>query len=113
MGFVFCPLRENQYPDLLTGSAKTRTVEWLFVLSYLPAVIVPMLLRASAHGWAVAASLPALVAPGQIVGEGGRTQMVRLYLSAGLLLRTGAIALRNRRQILGIPWRRLTGVVTG
>ena len=74
-----------------------RPFEWLFVLSFVPVVLLPFIPHGRRRRWLiVAVSLPAVACMTHIGFEGWRTQMVPLYVLTVLALASGLFALRRR-----------------
>ncbi|MFT4040273.1 MAG: hypothetical protein QM692_18985 [Thermomicrobiales bacterium] len=87
-----------------------RPLEWLFVLSFLPLIVItfgPARWRAS---WAPLAMAPGIIAAAQVLLEGWRWQLLALYLLAGVLLAAGALG-RGEREPLGRFPRWVGGLV--
>ncbi|WP_135227884.1 alpha/beta hydrolase family protein [Deinococcus fonticola] len=88
-----------------------RPLEWLSLLAFLPALLLPWLLRSGRQPWVfdVAALLPLLATLAHLLLEGWRVQMVPLYLLAALVLVT-RLRFRRRTPGTGRPTRLRTGV---
>src|SRR5687768_4504787 len=64
-----------------------RPFEWLFLVSFVPALLVPLIPQPWQRRWLLAAApLPALASALHLAAEGWRTQMVPLYALAALVL---------------------------
>lgn len=74
-----------------------RPLEWLFFLSFVPILLLPLIPHAWRRRWLLAAApLPALASAPHLAAEGWRTQMVPLYILAALVLAGRLPALLGR-----------------
>jgi predicted dienelactone hydrolase len=74
-----------------------RPFEWLFLVSFIPALLLPFIPQPWRRRWLLAAApLPALASAPHLAAEGWRTQMAPLYILAALVLASRLPALLGR-----------------
>ncbi|MBC7811991.1 MAG: hypothetical protein H7175_12630 [Burkholderiales bacterium] len=74
-----------------------RPFEWLFLLSFIPALLIPFIPQAWRRRWLIlSAPLPVLVGGLHLVAEGWRVQMVPVYFLAVMVLASRLPALLGR-----------------
>jgi predicted dienelactone hydrolase len=72
---------------MLKRRSTMRPFEWLFVLSFIPILLLPFIPHPWRRRWLLAAApLPALMSIPHLASEGWRTQMIPLYILAALVL---------------------------
>lgn len=78
-----------------------RALEWLFVLSFIPILLMPLISQTWRYRWLIlCAPMPALIGGLHLIVEGWRIQMIPLYILAVLVLMNRLPALLGRESIV-------------